>query len=99
MFLFKYIKYILNCIEKVILPVNKGSQQRVLCHLPIKAVGKKNPLPPANKDSRQRISVLKKLKQLCHLPKKIKKSLCRLSRGSRQTGCAPSSHNGVRLLC
>jgi len=38
MFLIKYIKYILNCIEKAILPANKGSRQRMLCHLPIKAV-------------------------------------------------------------
>ena len=40
MFLFKYIKYILNCIEKTILPAKKGSRQRALCHLPKKAVGK-----------------------------------------------------------
>ena len=72
-----------------------------------------NPLPPANKDSRQRISVLKKIKtafatcpsrqsakKFCY--KENKKSLCRLCRlprGSRQTGCAPSSHYGVRSLC
>jgi hypothetical protein len=91
----------------------------------------KNPLPPANKGSRQRISVLKKIKksfatcqskQLAknfypeknkkHLPhankgsrqrnsvlKKFKKSLFQLPRGSRQTEFAPSSHDGVHLLC
>ena len=64
----------------------------------------------SNKDSQQRISILKKIKiafaicrsrqsakKFCY--KKNKKSLCRLTRGSRQTRCAPSSHNGIRSLC
>ena len=83
-----------------------------LCHLPIKAVGKesfatcqyrqsaKNSLPPANKDSRQRISVLKKIKtafatcpskqlakKFCY--KKIRKAFadCRAAVGKRDALC------------
>ena len=81
MFLFKYIKYILNCIEKAILPAKKGSRQRALCHLPLKAVGKepfatcqkrqsaKSPLPPVKKGSRQRApSFHDGVRSLCRLP-------------------------------